>query len=204
MLRKEGFRYHPDLVIAYVAHYSSHRHIRKRSFGREKPVFLLQDGQLVLENSPVASPGWKDTMVSGLQRHSVLGRLRVRRALAKVTSGFESFSTEALSTEEKQDVFRRGEEIVVAMHKESRAQSVPFVLISQIPELTEGVRSRGVATYDATEALQNAKLTLPAPLAHINESGNGILAWELARYLKQNELIPRPYWPKKAKGNEEL
>jgi hypothetical protein len=38
--------------------------------------------------------------------------------------------------------------------------------------------------------LSNPKLRLPGDLAHLNESGNGVLAWEIAQFLRTNQLIP--------------
>ena len=52
-LRSEGFRYEPDLVLAYVAHYGDHRHMYTERFGKQKPRFVLIDGELILTNSPV-------------------------------------------------------------------------------------------------------------------------------------------------------
>ena len=52
-LRQEGFRYEPDLVLAYVAHYGDHRHMHTERWGKKKPRFVLIDGELVLKNSPV-------------------------------------------------------------------------------------------------------------------------------------------------------
>lgn len=53
-LRSEGFRYEPDLVLAYVGHYGAHRHMHTKRFGKSKPRFTFVDGKLVLENCPVS------------------------------------------------------------------------------------------------------------------------------------------------------
>jgi hypothetical protein len=52
-LQSEGFRYEPDLMLAYVAHYGAHRHMHTERWGKEKPRFVLVDGELVLTNSPL-------------------------------------------------------------------------------------------------------------------------------------------------------
>ena len=52
-LRAEGFRYEPDVVLAYVPHYADDRHLHTHRFGRNKARFVLEDGKLVLDNVPV-------------------------------------------------------------------------------------------------------------------------------------------------------
>jgi len=54
-LRDTGFAYHPDLVVAYVPHYADSRHVRDKVWGMGKPRFLLENGALVLTNSPVTN-----------------------------------------------------------------------------------------------------------------------------------------------------
>ena len=54
-LKAEGFKYDPDLVIAYVAHYGNHRHMHTTRWGKNKPKFELRDS-LVLTNQPVEKP----------------------------------------------------------------------------------------------------------------------------------------------------
>jgi len=54
-LRGEGLRYHPDIVIAYVAHFGDQRHTYSDRWGKPKPRFVLRDGELVLTNVPVPS-----------------------------------------------------------------------------------------------------------------------------------------------------
>jgi hypothetical protein len=52
-LKEYGLDYEPDLVVAYVAHYSGHRHMHTVRFKGEKPKFDLVNGKLVLTHSPI-------------------------------------------------------------------------------------------------------------------------------------------------------
>ena len=57
-LRLEGVRYQPDIVLAYVAHYGGHRHMHTERFGKKKPRFVLDDGNLALVNLPSKQPNF--------------------------------------------------------------------------------------------------------------------------------------------------
>jgi len=206
-LRKEGFRYEPDIVMAYVAHYGGHRHMHTRRFGRSKPRFLLVDGELVLNNCPV--PAVNGTHDSGIVR-------RIHRSLcrhSRVYKGFRDGLAHLLSPQIahasvqqechshkrlEDDTFTRrlhelGEAIVYAMHEESRQHKAQFVLVTQIEQLHEAARGKGMISVDVSRPLSNSGFLLPDNLLHINESGNGVLAWELARFLEANHLIPHAH-----------
>jgi hypothetical protein len=45
-------------------------------------------------------------------------------------------------------------------------------------------------SVNVTGPLANPKFALPDDLAHINEAGNGALAWEIANFLRKNRLLP--------------
>jgi hypothetical protein len=51
-----------------------------------------------------------------------------------------------------------------------------------------------------SKPLSNTGFLLPDKLLHISESGNGVLAWELARFLESNNLIPPKHLKKELCG----
>jgi hypothetical protein len=49
---------------------------------------------------------------------------------------------------------------------------------------------RGVPSLEVGGVLGNPLYPLPEDLAHINESGNGALAWEIAQHLRDTGMVP--------------
>ena len=198
VLREKGFQYQPDIVIAYIAHYNDHRHMHSVRFGKHKPQFILQKGQLLLTNSPVKpnkqNPQrvWND-LALWLKAHSQVYR-HVRSILRPKSPN--QISQSRVDDKNKQDpefeakLHHLGEAIVMQMAQETRGHGAEFVLVTQIPRLHEAVSNGGFYSLDVREALRNPKFALPENFAHINESGNGVLAWEIVRFLNNYELIP--------------
>ena len=87
----------------------------------------------------------------------------------------------------RKELFELGETIIVSMHKESLKNGANFVLVSRFKKLFDAALKRGIISFDITEPMDNPKFY---SLRHINESGNGVLAWEIAKFLKQTQLIP--------------
>lgn len=196
-LRSEGFRYEPDLVIAYVAHYGHHRHMHTQCFGMKKPRFLLVKGELLLTNSPVegGSPvfGIHRQVHDWLARHSHVYRILsaglvdlIQKAVNRKKKDKEEFEDGMF----RKELYRLGEAIVCSMHKESRKHGASFVLVTQIAELHEAVLKRKIPALDVSQALSNRKFDLPDGLEHLSEAGNGVLAREIAKFLKENQWIP--------------
>jgi hypothetical protein len=228
-LRSEGFRYEPDLVLAYVAHYGGHRHMHTRRFGKNKPRFSLVDGGLILENSPVSRVGASDT-VRGDGRNTFRENVslagagvtsshdagiprRIHRALRRRSRAYEIFrnglvrllapnTTETPERHRLQDrenlenqafrkeLFELGEALICAMHDESSQHGAAFVLVTQIEALHTAALDREITSLDVSKPLSNPALALPEDLAHINEPGNGVLAWVIAEFLQANHLVP--------------
>jgi len=205
-LRSEGFRYRPDLVLAYVPHYRSHRHMHTERFGQQKPRFKLIDGSLVLLNSPVASAALTSPESASASR-------KVHRWLRENSNAYESARNtvvrlmedqrrqpieqqdeENLKSESfKKELFELGEAIVHAMHEESADHGATFVLVTEMEELHNALVERHVLSVNVARALANPTFPLPDKLEHINEAGNGVLAWEIAQYLEARHLIPVRY-----------
>ncbi len=214
-LRSEGFRYEPDLVLAYVAHYADHRHMHAWRWGKYKPRFHLHDDRLVLSNSPV--PGWPAPSAAPplgdaatmrkmgttrrihwrLVKRSELYHL-VRNVLVHLLEGHgeeppigNPLDAKNLENEAfRNELYRLGETLVYEMHRQAEAHGATFVLITQIKQLHEALVNRHVLSLDVTNVLSNPNFNLPDDLKHINESGNGALTWEIAGFLEANKLIP--------------
>ena len=205
LLRTEGFRYQPDLVVAYVAHYGDSRHMYDERWGKPKPRFVLRDGHLKLTNVPVPQPAAPSILSwSGLRyrlyEHSRAYRL-IREALLGVGRTDETLSSDQGSDKrEAEESFtaelnRLGETIIQAMHEESRANGAEFVLVTQIGRLQQFAVQRGIASLDVSVALTNSALAVSKELMHINEAGNGVLAWELAQFLRTRQIVPSQHLP---------
>jgi hypothetical protein len=73
------------------------------------------------------------------------------------------------------------------MHEESLKNGANFVLVSRFKKLFNAALKRGIISLDVTEPINNPKFY---NLKHINESGNGVLALEIAKFIKKTQLIP--------------
>lgn len=201
-LRSEGCQYEPDLVLAYVAHYGNHRHMHSKLFGRSKPHFQLVDGNLVLKNSPVpgkATP-WPSIFLDPwrwISKHSrAYGVLKVnlrqlRKKFRRSKGGRkQKDKANARDPRFKDELHKLGAAIIFEMNSESSRCGAVFVLVNQIRGLHTAAVEKGILSLNVAKALRNGKFALPDNLKHINESGNGVLAWEIAQFLRMNKLIP--------------
>jgi hypothetical protein len=182
-LRSEGFQYDPDLVITYVAGFGDKRHINTWKWGREKPKFELTDGELVLTNSPVPPEILPGDVP--LLRHLKLYNL-TRKCVRDLTHDSEDEVDDS-----ELDVL--AEALIAAMHKESIAKGAEFVLVTQVDQLHKSSIEAGLHSLDVTKALDNPTFPLSEELQHVNEAGNGVLAWQIAQFLVQKGLIPEKH-----------
>lgn len=206
-LRSEGFRYEPDLVIAYVPHYGAHRHMHTKRFGKKKPRFVLVDRELVLTNSPVVksnsvTPGILRKLHRWVKRHSKAYKILYTGIVNKILGLNSQKRKETRESRKQQDkknledvAFRKelhdlGEALIFDMYKKSLNHGATFVLITKIEELHQACLEKGILYLDVGKAMRNKKFRLPDKGAHTNESGNGVLAWEIAKFLNANDLIP--------------
>lgn len=195
-LRSEGFKYAPDLVIAYVAHYGDHRHMHGERFGKKKPRFLLVEGELVLTNSPIAPYRFLQKLHFGMTKHinsyailsKSLTRIMHQRSSAKQQEQLDKSNLE--NEEFRRKLYALGEKLVYTMHEESLTYGATFVLVTHIPKLYKATLEKGLFALNVKMALSNKQFKLPDNLKHINECGNGVLAWEIVQFLEQNQLVP--------------
>jgi hypothetical protein len=201
-LRLEGFRYEPDLVLAYVPHYAEHRHMHTTRFGKNKPRFVLVDGDLVLTNSPVVDnvPVRSAGVLREIDRwfvrrsnaYQILhdGLLGWLRQAPTVNQQRRQNSTNAADDRFIKEMYELGEALIYEMHEDSLDHEAAFVLVTHIEELREAALKREIFSLNVSKPLSNPAYSLPHNLKHINESGNGVLAWEIAKFLQTNRLIP--------------
>lgn len=232
-LRDTGFAYHPDLVVAYVPHYADSRHVRDKVWGMGKPRFLLENGELVLTNSPVANnsllyrllidadrfaSSWskaylllRDAVIHFSVQKDQVKAETLPDDLARTVGNGDAATTgkpagetapaapDAATAEAEAflaEVNRMGEAVVFAMNDESRAHGAKFALVTRIGVLAVAAYNRGIPALYLFDALQNPRLILAGdPTKHPNESASGIIAWEIARFLMVNGLMPAPHMP---------
>jgi len=217
-LRAEGFRYEPDLVLAFVPHYGDHRHMRTKIWGKAKPRFVLVKGELVLTNSPIASkplPLIPRKVHRWLRKHSnacsifhegfwgLRSRMPEILEALKGVFGLTSHEQPTISLSEirpdetifeapafRKELYGLGEKIIYTLHEESLAHGARFMLVTKIKELHEASLNNQLLSLNVSEPLSNPKFPLPEPFGHHNEPANGVLAWEIAKFLQTNQLIP--------------
>lgn len=210
-LRGEGLRYQPDLVIAYVSHFGAGRHMFAERWGKPKPQFQLQNGELVLTNVPITSeylPGmdFPHRVDWFLVEHSPLYRdlSQVAIGLLKKAIGRDGAAQAAAPDDTGSDpvfvdrMYEMGIAILRQLHRESATAGAHFVLVTELPRLHEECTKLGMTSFNVSEPLRNPRFALPYGLQHINEAGNGVLAWELARFLTRTSLIPASHKPQSA------
>ncbi len=200
-LRLKGFQYEPGLIIAYVAHYDNQRHMHTTRWGKEKPRFVLNNGKLALENYPVQSTNRvpKSSLEKihlRLIKHSRVYEIidtAIRHTGKKKSNAISQSDQDNLRFNDKSfrdSMYNLGAEIVFSMNSESSEHGASFVLVTHIDELHQSAIEHGLLSMDVSEALANPIFLLPDKLSHINEAGNGVLAWEIATFLQENNLIP--------------
>ena len=82
------------------------------------------------------------------------------------------------------------EAILKQLDTEAKAVGAQFVLVTGLPRLHRESLKLGMTSLDVSGPLDNTRFALPKNLDHINEAGNGVLAWEIAQFLTRSGLIP--------------
>ncbi len=206
-LREEGFRYQPDIVMAYVPHYADNRHLHTKRFGREKPRFTFETGQLVLINSPVKDDAPIPEMLKPLHywcirsiksyeilRANIPFFLTLLSSLVTRPSQPKESNVVSKSDEDRirKEAYELGEILVREMEKASNLHGATFVLITKIDELHDAFLQQGKYSLNIARAVSNERFVIPND-AHYNESANGVIAWEIRQFLESQALIPDQY-----------
>lgn len=200
-LQLEGLKYEPDLVLAYVPGFFEHRHMHTTRFGKRKPRFLLVDGELVLTNSPVEDNlpvrpvGFIRKVDYFIVEHSLAynffrgGILNLIRPQPTATDQQQEDNQNSVDDSFIDEMRGLGLALILEMQKVSLEHGAEFVLVTNMSDLHRDALEEGILSLDVSAALANPAFSLPDSLKHINESGNGVLAWEIATYLQSEELI---------------
>ncbi len=199
MLEMEGFKYQPDLVMVYVAHYGNQRHLRTNVWGVDKPRFRLQNGELVLENTSVRH----DSLFDKLQRldsrisaysqfYGLLRDLVVHFVLATRQPGSSSSGEPDFDEEELHSL---AEAIVLEMDRQCRLHGARLLLLTAIQRLHDRSNEAGILVHNVSLPMANPLFKLSEELGHFNEAGNGALAWDIAQFLQQEDIVPREHIP---------
>ncbi len=203
-LESEGFKYQPDMVMVYIAHYANQRHLKTNVWGVGKPCFRLEHGELVLENCPVANG---DSIYARLQDvdrkaslystfYKLLRDLGVYivRSMYRVDKDHPTPPSDALQAEaieENDEINELAEAIILRMDKVCREHKARLFVVTAIESLFRCCEANGILVHNTTAPMANNLQRLPDGLGHVNEAGNGALAWEIARFLFQEDVIPR-------------
>ncbi len=198
-LQEQGFRYAPNLVIAYVSHFGDHRHMHSVRWGKPKPRFELVDGRLVLEPQPAQLEDSFSLLrrvdeqlveSSPLYRDTSQALMRLIKGSPVVVEQTDSDRTATASPGYVDSIFELGLAILAGIDAESRNRDTQFLVVTEMARLDEVCRQAGIRSFDVAASLANRRFELPDGLEHINEAGNGVLAWEIAQYLSREEIIP--------------
>lgn len=200
LLEEEGFRYSPDLVIAYVSHFGDHRHVHRVRWGKPKPRFRLVDGRLVLEPPPFEEQAGSlgllrridRRLMDGdpLYRDATQGFFRLLKGAPPVEDQKSGDRTAAESAEYVDAMFGLAVAILQGIDAAARERGAEFLLVTEIARLDAEARAVGLRSLEVAKSLANETFELPDGLEHINEAGNGVLAWEIARHLEREGLVP--------------
>jgi len=134
-------------------------------WGRQKPRFALSaEGELQLENSPVP----------------------------RTSRGQPHDGTDAVDERGEryvENMYAVGEAILSRMLVECEEREAQLVLVTKLERVRQAFAGRLPLLF-VDRALDNVHTRLPDGMKHMSEAGNGILAWEIARFLEEEKLVP--------------
>jgi hypothetical protein len=202
-LQQEGFRYNPDLVLAYVPHYANQRHMHSNRFGQDKPRFVLNGERLTLTNYPVRYnfplPRYLLPIHSWCVSQSKVCELLHFRGTTFMKNSSDVMSSVTQAGTERpdrlsiqrfeSDTHELGSRIVAEMGNECRNREIPFALVTRISSLHETLVKHGYKSLDVSQALANREFKIPND-NHDNEAANDVLAREIGRFLTTSNLLP--------------
>lgn len=193
LLQSQGIRYNPSLVLVYIPHYGGLRHLQTVMFDKAKPRFVRDQGELRLINSPLA-PTHSESNISSAKPLllSVLSLDLIRMILFQ-RSPDESGEQAAPSAQQLKEAYELGEQIILKMQMTSKTIHAHFMIATPMEEILSFCRQASLLCLDTEAAMSDPALALPGVLSHMNEGGNAVLAAELARFMKEKELIPKQY-----------
>ena len=198
-LQKKALAFSPDLVVMYIAHFQDDRHMHRSRFGQPKPWFTLENGELVLHRGklatmqpPTLSP-WSD-VTRWIRRYSRVAN-KARASLKSLRAGAKprvqdtrSEPTPAEVEAFERDTFDLALAILAETQRVANEAGAGLLVVTEMPELARRCEADGIPALDVKPALDNRIFALPEDLYHIDHAGNGVLAWEIARHLREHVL----------------
>lgn len=196
-LRRDGFPLKPDLVICYVPHYADGRHMTDKLWALGKPRFIEQGGSLTLTNQPVANNS--PVYLSLLAVDRFLGQWCRTYEILRNTVYYLTLPTTKAPPEINPEVLaetnRMGWLIAQEMERECQEHGAAFVLSTREGELGLNATKAGFYAHFMAWSLFNQRVLLPNdPFKHPGPAADGVMAWELARYIMERGLIPQSHW----------
>ena len=199
-LRRDGFPLKPDLVICYVPHFAESRHMTDKMWALGKPRFMEHEGKLTLVNQPVANNS--TVYLAMLEADSFLGKwcrtyeiLRNTVYHLTLPSAKPGAPPVAIDPAFLAASNRMGWLIAQEMERECREQGTAFVLSTREGELGMEAAQAGFNVHFMAWSLFNQRVLLKNdPFRHPGPAANGIMAWELAKFIMQKGLVPKSYW----------
>jgi hypothetical protein len=192
-LTSEGFRYEPDLVLAYVPHYADERHMHTRRFEKQKPKYVLRNAKLSLTNHPVPFRGQPGLTLWRIHRWFIINSrfyFTMMRLGRKAWKRLEQANKKApRSTRIPLPVHELGEAIVYEMQSESTKHEAIFVLVTKIQRLHTRMLGRNAYSLNVASQLADASYKLPG-FEHLSFRGNQILTKLIGKFLEEKGLIP--------------
>jgi hypothetical protein len=196
VLTREGFKYHPNLVIAYVPHYADLRHLRDMAWGMGKPTYRLENDTLVLTNCPVTNNAWYRT--AALDSDRFLSHWSRAYEMARDTVFHFVVSREKLvgaappSRAVLDEAQRMGEAIIDEMAAQCASHKARFLLVTRVGALSTHADAKNIPCLYIGTSLGNERLSLSNdPTRHPNEAANGIIAASMAGFMTAHGLGPR-------------
>jgi len=194
-LTREGFRYHPNLVIAYVPHYADLRHLRDTVWGMGKPLYKLEDGKLVLTNCPVANNAWYRVWALNADRflsHWSRAYQMVRDTVIHFVISRDKLIGKTPPLAVMNEAERMGEAIIDEMAAQCASHKVRFLLVTRVGRLAIHCMTSNIPCVYIGTQLSNERLNLPNdPTRHPNEAANGIIANTTAEFMAAHGICPR-------------
>ena len=189
----EGRLLEPDLVILYLPHFGSHRHMHGERFSKRKPRFTLEDGELKLVNELPdlglqTEPFWPVPWMAWLEERSMLAQLMSHVVVLRIQDRSDRWSN---STRYKDDVRRDrvnakdpefveamrllAEALLVRLAKAVEDAGAELLVVTEMRDLELRAKKAGIATLYLYHVLNNPYFELPDGLGHLSRKGNTVL-----------------------------
>ncbi|GAB6036925.1 hypothetical protein JCM15519_14840 [Fundidesulfovibrio butyratiphilus] len=200
-VRRDGYKLHPDLVICYVPHFADFRHMTDSIWRLGKPRFVEENGKLELKNSPVTnnSPLFMALVAADrfaatwCRTYEILRNTVYWMAIPKAKPGEVG---PPLDPKFWADTVGLGLDIARLFDRESQEHGAKFILFTRVGQMFVDAFKQGgpPCLYVGTPLVNDEMVLAHDPFRHPNEAASGVLAWELTKFLKEKDFVPKQYW----------